>query len=194
MDPLRDPLHDSVLDEALADTGLTTASTTEMAATSAIDGRTAEAEEDRASEAGSALSTLTAAMEAADRSPSTDRGPGVRHPLARLYIPGLLSELSERPPTLLHGPLGTARGPRPPTTTPAGSSSSARGPPTAPHMPGEPDDAYWQRAMAVNVLNTLQHTGPAFVHAPTLAMVRSWNSLRIILEEATEMDEVCCQS
>ena len=47
--------------------------------------------------------------------------------------------------------------------------------------------------MAVNVLNTLQHTGPAFVHAPTLATVRSWSSLRIILEEATEMDEICCQ-
>ena len=60
-----------------------------------------------------------------------------------------------------------------------------------PQMPGEPDDPRWQRSMAVNVLNTLQLTGPAFVHAPTLATVHSWAALRIVLEEATEMDEVC---
>ena len=60
-------------------------------------------------------------------------------------------------------------------------------------MPGEPDDPHWQRVMGVNVLNTLQHTGPAFVHAPTLATVKSWSALRIILEEATEMDDICCQ-
>ena len=202
MDLLRDPLHDSVLDEALADDGLPPATTTAMATTSALDEGTAEAEVDRASEAGSALFTLTAAMEEADRSPSTDRGPGphgpppavpVRHPLARLYIPGLTSEMSVRPPIQLQGPQGTARGPRPATTTTASSSSCARGPPTTPNMPGEPDDPYWQRVVGVNVLNTLQHTGPAFVHAPTLAAVRSWGALRIILEEATEMDEICCQ-
>ncbi|CAE7306460.1 hypothetical protein AK812_SmicGene42218 [Symbiodinium microadriaticum] len=34
---------------------------------------------------------------------------------------------------------------------------------------------------------------PAFVHAPTLATVKSWSALRIILEEATEMDDICCQ-
>ncbi|CAE7839283.1 unnamed protein product, partial [Symbiodinium necroappetens] len=201
MDPLRDPLHDSALDEALADTGPVTASTTAEAATGETSGgAAADAGEDEASDAGSALSTLTAALAEADRSPSPDRrGPGpygpppavpMSHPLARLYIPGFESA---RPPALPHGPLGAAHRQQQATSTPAGSSSSARGPPTTPHMPGEPDDPHWQRVMAVNVLNTLQHTGPAFVHAPTLATVKSWSSLRIILEEATEMDEVCCQ-
>ncbi|OLQ03274.1 hypothetical protein AK812_SmicGene13769 [Symbiodinium microadriaticum] len=189
MDPLRDPLHDSVLDEALADTGLPAASSTEEAATGSMDDGAADEGADGASDAG-------------DRSPSVDRGPGphgpppavpVSHPLAWLYAPDLVSAISVRPPALPHGTTRTSHGPRPAETTTAGSSSSARGPPSAPHMPGEPDDPYWQRVMAVNVLNTLQHTGPAFVHAPTLATVRSWSSLRIILEEATEMDEVCCQ-
>ncbi|CAE7421762.1 SMC1, partial [Symbiodinium sp. KB8] len=197
-----DPLHDSVLDEALADTGLPAASSTEEAATGSMDDGAADEGADGASDAGSALSTLTTALEAADRSPSVDRGPGphgpppavpVSHPLAWLYAPDLVSAISVRPPALPHVTTRTSHGQRPAETTTAGSSSSARGPPSAPHMPGEPDDPYWQRVMAVNVMNTLQHTGPAFVHAPTLATVRSWSSLRIILEEATEMDEVCCQ-
>ena len=201
MDPLRDPLHDSVLEEALADTGPATISTTEEAATGETGGGAATvAGEDEASDAGSALPTLTAALAEADRSPSPDRrGPGphgpppavpVSHPLARQFIPGLMSA---GPPALPTGFLGYVHRHRQVASTPAGSSSSARGPPATPSMPGEPDDPHWQRVLAVNVLNTLQHTGPAFVHAPTLATVKSWSSLRIILEEATEMDEICCQ-
>ena len=213
-----DPLHDDVLEEALADVATaaadaTTATTTseDVAAPTGSDAEdadlTAEAtakpaareEEDDAPSEASIYSTWSAAMRAADRSPSPSRrgagagpfGPPpavpIHHPLARQYLPGLPSE---GPPTLPVSLVGSRHRPR---TTPLGSSSSARGPPSTPRMPGEPDDPHWQRAMAVNVLNTLQHTGPAFVHAPTLATVKSWSSLRIILEEATDMDEVCCQ-
>ena len=197
MDPLRDPLHDSVLEETVADSGPTIASTAMEAAHSATsDGAAADAGEEMDSDAGSALSTLTAALAEADRSPSADRGPGPHgppppvHPLARQVLPGLIPS---GPPAVPAGFLGYVHRHRRAASTPAGSSSSARGPPAAPPMPGEPDDPHWQRVLAVNVLNTLQHTGPAFVHAPTLATVKSWSSLRIILEEATEMDEICCQ-
>ncbi|CAE7191108.1 unnamed protein product [Symbiodinium necroappetens] len=213
-----DPLHDDVLEEALADTGAAATDTAAVHAapddTAAADGldnedgaalvaaavakpEARDTDEDAHSEA-SVYSTWTAAMNAADRSPSpairAEAGPfgpppavPISHPLARDYIPGLSLV---RPHALPAGFVGFVNRHRP---APLGSSSSARGPPTVPQMPGEPDDPHWQRAMAVNVLNTLQHTGPAFVHAPTLATVRSWSSLRIILEEATEMDEVCCQ-
>ena len=206
MDPLRDPLHDSALEEALADAGTadTTAATTVPTAIGAL-GEEAEAASDASAE-GSVHSTFSAAMEAADRSPSPDRlghgpyGPPpavpvnalVRHPLARQYLPAL-SSTPTRPLTLPTGFLGFVHRPRPTAPEATGSSSSARGPPTTPQMPGEPDDPHWQRVMAVNVLNTLQHTGPAFVHAPTLATVKSWSALRIVLEEATDMDDICCQ-
>ena len=203
MDPLRDPLHDSALDEALADTGTTEAT---AAATTATTTGTSAGEADaasNASEEGSFLSSLTAAMEAADRSPSPVRhGPGpfgpppavpVHHPLARQYLPGLPGLPPTRPLSLPSGFLGFVHRHRQAAPEATGSSSSARGPPTTPQMPGEPDDPHWQRAMGVDVLNTLQHTGPAFVHAPTLATVKSWNALRIVLEEATEMDDICCQ-
>ena len=177
MDPLRDPLHDLVLEEALADTGPAPASTVAAGVAEATtDGAAEAAGADDASEAsgeGSVHSTLTAALEAADRSPSPSRrGPGpygpvpMSHPLARQYIPTLIPA---GPPALPVGFLGHIQGHRRAASTPAGSSSSARGPPTVPQMPGEPDDPHWQRVLAVNALNTLQHTGPAFVHAPTLA-------------------------
>ena len=142
MDPLRDPLHDTVLEEALADSGPATASTTAEAAEGETrGGAAADAGEDAASDEGSALSTLTAALAEADRSPSPDRrGPGpygsppaapVSHPLARQYIPG---SIPARPPALPTGFLGSVRRQRQVASTPAGSSSSARGPPAAPHM------------------------------------------------------------
>ena len=205
-----DPLHDDVLEEALADaTALAAPDDTAALAGSDNEGveettaatakpEARDAEEDATSEA-SHYSTWSAAMHAADRSPSPSRrgagagpfGPppaiSIHHPLARQYIPSLPSA---EPPAM---PVDLVSSRHRHRTTPLGSSSSARGPPAIPSMPGEPDDPHWQRVMAVNVLNTLQHTGPAFVHAPALATVKSWNSLRIILEEATEMDEVCCQ-
>ncbi|OLP76796.1 hypothetical protein AK812_SmicGene43221 [Symbiodinium microadriaticum] len=202
MDPLRDPLHDSVLDEALTEADAGTAETTAAVAMAMPTG-TSAGEADAASDAsrdGSILSTLTAALAAADRSPTPERrglgpfGPppavSDHHPLARQYIPGLPPT---RPLTMPTGFLGFVHRHRQTAAGASGSSSSARGPPTTPQMPGEPDDPHWQRVMGVNVLNTLQHTGPAFVHAPTLATVKSWSALRIILEEATEMDDICCQ-
>ncbi|CAE7308330.1 unnamed protein product [Symbiodinium microadriaticum] len=101
MDPLRDPLHDLVLEEALADTGPAPASTVAAGVAEATtDGAAEAAGADDASEAsgeGSVHSTLTAALEAADRSPSPSRrGPGpygpvpMSHPLARQYIPTLI--------------------------------------------------------------------------------------------------------
>ena len=175
-----DPLHDDVLEEALADNEAADAAAT------------AHASDEEGEAASSVYSTLTAAISAAHRSPSpVRRGPGpygpppavpINHPLAHAYIPGLSRV---RPDAL---PAANDARPGPVTMS---SSSSAGGPPTVPQMPGEPDDPRWQRSMAVNVLNTLQLTGPAFVHAPTLATVHSWAALRIVLEEATEMDEVC---
>ena len=141
------------------------------------DDRLAEAEADRHSDDGSVLSTLTAAMEAADRSPSPGRlatgphGPPppvpVTHPPAPLYVPGL-------------------------TRTSPGVPDSTRTRPLPGTMPGE-DTASgprWWRSLAQTVMQHLQLTGPIYLHAPrTLREVHMWRSVRLVLEEADSDSE-----